>query len=142
MANANTASDVFVQCVFILLIKNHFWFWLIEAQCLTCFVIILLLFFLYREALSNQDKKGDAALQKSTGALISDKDRELETLRSEVLPPECHLSVFFLSQVWKIFSAFRRLPCCAERTPWPRRCSRLWRRWRRTKLSCRVEFAL
>ncbi|XP_027880718.1 CAP-Gly domain-containing linker protein 1 isoform X2 [Xiphophorus couchianus] len=37
-----------------------------------------------REALSNQDKKGDAALQKSTGALISDKDRELETLRSEI----------------------------------------------------------
>uniref|UniRef100_A0A3B5QGP3 CLIP1 zinc knuckle domain-containing protein n=1 Tax=Xiphophorus maculatus TaxID=8083 RepID=A0A3B5QGP3_XIPMA len=41
-------------------------------------------FSLYREALSNQDKKGDAALQKSTGALISDKDRELETLRSEI----------------------------------------------------------
>ncbi|XP_008421550.1 CAP-Gly domain-containing linker protein 1 [Poecilia reticulata] len=31
-----------------------------------------------------QEKKGDADLQKSTGALISDKDRELETLRNEI----------------------------------------------------------
>ncbi|XP_043952611.1 CAP-Gly domain-containing linker protein 1 isoform X1 [Gambusia affinis] len=37
-----------------------------------------------REPLSTQDKKGDADLQKSTGALISDKDRELETLRNEI----------------------------------------------------------
>lgn len=33
---------------------------------------------------SNQDAEGDANFQKSTGALISDKDRELETLRNEV----------------------------------------------------------
>ncbi|XP_014900042.1 CAP-Gly domain-containing linker protein 1 isoform X1 [Poecilia latipinna] len=31
-----------------------------------------------------QEKNGDADLQKSTGALISDKDRELETLRNEI----------------------------------------------------------
>uniref|UniRef100_A0A096LTP8 CAP-Gly domain-containing linker protein 1-like n=1 Tax=Poecilia formosa TaxID=48698 RepID=A0A096LTP8_POEFO len=32
-----------------------------------------------------QEKNGDADLQKSTGALISDKDRELETLRNEIV---------------------------------------------------------
>ncbi|XP_047228399.1 CAP-Gly domain-containing linker protein 1 isoform X2 [Girardinichthys multiradiatus] len=37
-----------------------------------------------REAALNQDMKGDVDLQKSMGALISDKDRELETLRNEI----------------------------------------------------------
>ncbi|XP_028274157.1 CAP-Gly domain-containing linker protein 1 isoform X2 [Parambassis ranga] len=34
--------------------------------------------------ISNQDAEEDANFQKSTGALISDKDRELETLRNEI----------------------------------------------------------
>lgn len=38
----------------------------------------------YRETVSNQDVEGEI-LQKSAGKLISDKDRELETLRNEVL---------------------------------------------------------
>ncbi|XP_070844364.1 CAP-Gly domain-containing linker protein 1 isoform X1 [Chaetodon trifascialis] len=37
-----------------------------------------------REAISNEDVEGDVNFQKSTGALISDKDRELETLRNEI----------------------------------------------------------
>ncbi|MED6293536.1 hypothetical protein CHARACLAT_011589, partial [Characodon lateralis] len=37
-----------------------------------------------REAALNQDMRGDVDLQKSMGALISDKDRELETLRNEI----------------------------------------------------------
>ncbi|XP_076613502.1 restin isoform X2 [Chaetodon auriga] len=37
-----------------------------------------------RETISNQDVEGDVNFQKSTGALISDKDRELETLRNEI----------------------------------------------------------
>ncbi|KAM4720074.1 CAP-Gly domain-containing linker protein 1 isoform 2-T2 [Anableps anableps] len=37
-----------------------------------------------REAILNQDEGGDVDLQKSMGALISDKDRELETLRNEI----------------------------------------------------------
>lgn len=37
-----------------------------------------------RETISNQETEGDVNFQKSTGALISDKDRELETLRNEI----------------------------------------------------------
>ncbi|XP_071321953.1 CAP-Gly domain-containing linker protein 1 isoform X2 [Trachinotus anak] len=37
-----------------------------------------------RESISNQEMEGDVKFQKSTGALISDKDRELETLRKEI----------------------------------------------------------
>ncbi|XP_018552512.1 CAP-Gly domain-containing linker protein 1 isoform X3 [Lates calcarifer] len=37
-----------------------------------------------RETISNQDTDGEVKFQKSTGALISDKDRELETLRNEI----------------------------------------------------------
>ncbi|XP_037835376.1 CAP-Gly domain-containing linker protein 1 isoform X2 [Kryptolebias marmoratus] len=37
-----------------------------------------------RETICNQVTEGDVNLQKSTGALISDKDRELETLRNEI----------------------------------------------------------
>ncbi|XP_041816380.1 CAP-Gly domain-containing linker protein 1 isoform X2 [Chelmon rostratus] len=37
-----------------------------------------------RETISNQQTEGDTNFQKSTGALISDKDRELETLRNEI----------------------------------------------------------
>lgn len=41
---------------------------------------------LNRETISNQETEGDGNFQKSTGALISEKDRELETLRNEVRP--------------------------------------------------------
>ncbi|XP_045922730.1 CAP-Gly domain-containing linker protein 1 isoform X2 [Micropterus dolomieu] len=34
--------------------------------------------------ISNQEREGEINFQKSTGALISDKDRELETLRNEI----------------------------------------------------------
>ncbi|XP_012725066.3 CAP-Gly domain-containing linker protein 1 isoform X1 [Fundulus heteroclitus] len=37
-----------------------------------------------REAILNQDMTGDVDLQRSMGALISDKDRELETMRNEI----------------------------------------------------------
>ncbi|XP_029370944.1 CAP-Gly domain-containing linker protein 1 isoform X2 [Echeneis naucrates] len=37
-----------------------------------------------RETISNQEMEGDVKFQKSTAALISDKDRELETLRNEI----------------------------------------------------------
>ncbi|XP_022595566.1 CAP-Gly domain-containing linker protein 1-like isoform X1 [Seriola dumerili] len=37
-----------------------------------------------RENISNQETEGEVKFQKSTGALISDKDRELETLRNEI----------------------------------------------------------
>ncbi|XP_041826104.1 CAP-Gly domain-containing linker protein 1 isoform X2 [Melanotaenia boesemani] len=37
-----------------------------------------------RETISNQDAEGEVNFQKSTGALISDKDRELEILRNEI----------------------------------------------------------
>lgn len=37
-----------------------------------------------RENITNQEMDEDTKFQKSTGALISDKDRELESLRSEV----------------------------------------------------------
>ncbi|XP_015232280.1 PREDICTED: CAP-Gly domain-containing linker protein 1-like isoform X2 [Cyprinodon variegatus] len=37
-----------------------------------------------RDAVLNQDMKGDVDFQKSMGALISDKDKELETLRNEI----------------------------------------------------------
>ncbi|XP_006804770.1 CAP-Gly domain-containing linker protein 1 isoform X3 [Neolamprologus brichardi] len=37
-----------------------------------------------REIVSNVESEGDTNFQKSTGALISDKDRELETLRKEI----------------------------------------------------------
>lgn len=37
-----------------------------------------------REIVSNVETEGDTNFQKSTGALISDKDRELETLRNEI----------------------------------------------------------
>ncbi|XP_003455162.2 CAP-Gly domain-containing linker protein 1 isoform X3 [Oreochromis niloticus] len=37
-----------------------------------------------RETVSNVESEGDTNFQKSTGALISDKDRELETLRNEI----------------------------------------------------------
>lgn len=37
-----------------------------------------------RETISNQETEGDVNFQKPTGALISDKDRELETLRNEI----------------------------------------------------------
>ncbi|XP_040013040.1 CAP-Gly domain-containing linker protein 1 isoform X2 [Xiphias gladius] len=37
-----------------------------------------------RETISNQETEGEVKFQKSTGALISDKDRELETLRNEI----------------------------------------------------------
>ncbi|XP_070706675.1 CAP-Gly domain-containing linker protein 1 [Pempheris klunzingeri] len=37
-----------------------------------------------RETISNQESEGEINFQKSTGALISDKDRELETLRNEI----------------------------------------------------------
>ncbi|XP_030598228.1 CAP-Gly domain-containing linker protein 1 isoform X3 [Archocentrus centrarchus] len=37
-----------------------------------------------RETISNQETEGDTNFQKSTGALISEKDRELETLRNEI----------------------------------------------------------
>ncbi|XP_042365701.1 CAP-Gly domain-containing linker protein 1 isoform X2 [Plectropomus leopardus] len=37
-----------------------------------------------RETISNQETVGEINFQKSTGALISDKDRELETLRNEI----------------------------------------------------------
>lgn len=37
-----------------------------------------------RETISNQETEGDVNFQKSTGALISEKDRELETLRNEI----------------------------------------------------------
>ncbi|XP_072227561.1 CAP-Gly domain-containing linker protein 1 isoform X2 [Leuresthes tenuis] len=37
-----------------------------------------------RENICNQDGGGEVHFQKSTGALISDKDRELETLRNEI----------------------------------------------------------
>ncbi|XP_049460410.1 CAP-Gly domain-containing linker protein 1 isoform X1 [Epinephelus fuscoguttatus] len=37
-----------------------------------------------RETISNQETEGEINFQKSTGALISDKDRELETLRNEI----------------------------------------------------------
>uniref|UniRef100_A0AAZ1XYA6 CLIP1 zinc knuckle domain-containing protein n=1 Tax=Oreochromis aureus TaxID=47969 RepID=A0AAZ1XYA6_OREAU len=36
------------------------------------------------ETVSNVESEGDTNFQKSTGALISDKDRELETLRNEI----------------------------------------------------------
>ncbi|XP_029300444.1 CAP-Gly domain-containing linker protein 1 isoform X2 [Cottoperca gobio] len=38
-----------------------------------------------RETISNQETEGEINFQKSTGALISDKDRELETLRNEIV---------------------------------------------------------
>ncbi|KAM9338500.1 CAP-Gly domain-containing linker protein 1 [Symphorus nematophorus] len=37
-----------------------------------------------RETISNQETEGEINFQKSTGALISDKDRELEILRNEI----------------------------------------------------------
>ncbi|XP_047425013.1 CAP-Gly domain-containing linker protein 1 isoform X2 [Mugil cephalus] len=37
-----------------------------------------------RETITNQEPEGDGNFQKSTGALISEKDRELETLRNEI----------------------------------------------------------
>nr|XP_004566987.1 CAP-Gly domain-containing linker protein 1 isoform X1 [Maylandia zebra]XP_004566988.1 CAP-Gly domain-containing linker protein 1 isoform X1 [Maylandia zebra]XP_004566989.1 CAP-Gly domain-containing linker protein 1 isoform X1 [Maylandia zebra] len=37
-----------------------------------------------REIVSNVESEGDTNFQKTTGALISDKDRELETLRNEI----------------------------------------------------------
>ncbi|GAA6223602.1 CAP-Gly domain-containing linker protein 1-like isoform X1 [Lates japonicus] len=37
-----------------------------------------------RETISNQDTDGEVKFQKSTGALMSDKDQELETLRNEI----------------------------------------------------------
>uniref|UniRef100_A0A668W2J5 CLIP1 zinc knuckle domain-containing protein n=3 Tax=Pseudocrenilabrinae TaxID=318546 RepID=A0A668W2J5_OREAU len=40
--------------------------------------------FFCRETVSNVESEGDTNFQKSTGALISDKDRELETLRNEI----------------------------------------------------------
>ncbi|XP_076020049.1 CAP-Gly domain-containing linker protein 1 isoform X2 [Genypterus blacodes] len=38
----------------------------------------------HRETICNQEKDGQMNFQKSTGALISDKDRELESLRNEI----------------------------------------------------------
>lgn len=46
----------------------------------------------YRETISNQETEGEINFQKSTGALISDKDRELETLRNEVLTLDFHIT--------------------------------------------------
>lgn len=46
----------------------------------TCSVAVLS----SRDAVSNQDMESQLDFQKSTGAFISDKDRELEILRNEV----------------------------------------------------------
>lgn len=37
---------------------------------------------------------------------------------------------------------FCRLRCCEEKMQWPKACSQLWRRYRRTRLSCSVEFTV
>lgn len=47
------------------------------------FTVYSLYTFFCREIVSNVESEGDTNFQKSTGA--SDKDRELETLRNEVL---------------------------------------------------------
>lgn len=44
----------------------------------------------FRDAVSNQEMESQTDFQKSSGALISDKDRELETLRNEVHLREWH----------------------------------------------------
>lgn len=49
------------------------------------FTVYSLYTFFCREIVSNVESEGDTNFQKTTGALISDKDRELETLRNEVL---------------------------------------------------------
>lgn len=46
----------------------------------TCSVAVLF----FRDTVSNQDMESQLDFQKSTGAFISDKDRELEVLRNEV----------------------------------------------------------
>lgn len=48
---------------------------------------LYLFIYFFRETFCNQDTVGDINLQKSTGAFFTDKDRELETLRNEVLSP-------------------------------------------------------
>lgn len=51
----------------------------------------------FRDGVSDQEMESQIEYQKSTGALISDKDGELETLRNEVhlrsyhFIPVCHL---------------------------------------------------
>ncbi len=61
------------------------------------------LFFLFsffnRGNVSNQETEGEINFQKSTGALISDKDRELETLRNEVLTCDFNFYNFFETSV-------------------------------------------
>lgn len=58
----------------------------------------------YRETVSNQEVEGEI-LQKSTGKLISDKDRELETLRNEVLA----LDFYCMHLQFCIFQAAQRI---------------------------------
>lgn len=97
---------------------------------------------------SNQETEGDTNFQKSTGALISEKDRELETLRNEVLTHSlqyfghCTLILCHVKHVRCLSGSICRSRCCEEKTRWPRPCSRPWRRWRGTKLSCRVVFTV
>lgn len=94
--------------------------------------------FFYRETISNQQTEGDTNFQKSTGALISDKDRELETLRNEVLTQLLFPSLLSRREGFKGFVRHCRLRCFEEKTPWPRPCRRPWRHWSETKLSCRA----
>lgn len=90
--------------------------------------------FFCRETVSNVESEGDTNFQKSTGALISDKDRELETLRNEVLTLSLQYlghSTFVLCNakyVRYLSVSIGRSRCCEEKTPWPRPCSRPWKR--------------
>lgn len=61
--------------------------WFTCLVCLICAEIVLRFF---RDAVSNQEMESQLDFQKSTGAFISDKDRELEILRNEVHLRERH----------------------------------------------------
>ena len=65
---------------------------------LTCNTLFLILPFFHRETISNRELEEEVKFQKSTGALTSDKDRELETLRNEVLTHDFHSVFWFLGK--------------------------------------------
>lgn len=97
-----------------------------------------------RDGVSQQEMESQVDFHKSTAALISDKDRELETLRNEVLLGEqlfisgCCFLKKSVKELRVFFFPRRRSRCYEGKTPWPRPCSRRWRPWRGTRLSCRA----